>query len=49
VIGSFALKRGRTKTVRTACWIAALVVYLTIYRIARTHDPLGPLRLLPFV
>jgi uncharacterized membrane protein SirB2 len=47
VLGSFALKRGRTRAVRTACWIAALAVYATIFRIARTHDPLGPLRWLP--
>jgi uncharacterized membrane protein SirB2 len=47
VLGSFALKRGRTKTVRRVCWIAALLVYATIYQTARTHDPLGPLRLLP--
>jgi uncharacterized membrane protein SirB2 len=44
VLGSFALKRGRTTGVRTACWIAALAVYATIFRIAQTHDPLGPLR-----
>jgi uncharacterized membrane protein SirB2 len=49
VLGSFALKRGRTKAVRAACWIGALLVFATIYRIARTHDPLGPLRFLPFV
>lgn len=49
VLGSFALKRGRTKAVRTTCWIGALLVFVTIYRIARTHDPLGPLRFLPFV
>jgi uncharacterized membrane protein SirB2 len=47
VLGSFALKRGRTKAVRTACWIATLVVFALIYRIARTHDPLGPCAFLP--
>ena len=41
VLGSFALKRGRTRAVRTSCWIAALLVYLFIVSIARTHDPLG--------
>jgi uncharacterized membrane protein SirB2 len=40
-LGSFALKRGRTQAVRTSCWIAALLVYLFIVSIARTHDPLG--------
>jgi uncharacterized membrane protein SirB2 len=41
VLGSFALKRGRTHAVRTSCWIAALLVYLFIVSIARTHSPLG--------
>jgi uncharacterized membrane protein SirB2 len=49
VLGSFALERGRTKAVRTACWIAAVVVFAAIYRIARTHDPLGALRFFPLV
>ena len=46
VLGSFALKRGRTRAVRTACWIAALLVYLFIVSIARTHNPLGIIALL---
>src|SRR4030095_8956613 len=41
VLGSLALKRGRTRAVRTSCWIAALLVYLFIVSIARTHNPLG--------
>ena len=41
VLGSFALKRGRTRAVRISCWIAALLVYLLIVSIARTHSPLG--------
>ena len=41
VLGSFALKRGRTRAVRTSCWIAALLVYLFIISIARAHHPLG--------
>ena len=44
VLGSFALKRGRTRKVRALCWIAALIVYASIIAIARAHDPLGPLR-----
>ena len=44
VLGSFALKRGRARRVRTVCWIAALFVYASIIAIARAHDPLGPLR-----
>jgi uncharacterized membrane protein SirB2 len=44
VLGSFALKRGRTRRTRTAYWIAAIGVYLMIISVARTHDPLGALR-----
>jgi uncharacterized membrane protein SirB2 len=46
VLGSFALKRGRTRAVRTSCWIGALLVYLFIVSIARAHDPLGIIALL---
>ena len=41
VLGSFALKRGRTRALRTSCWIAALLVFLFIVSIARAHHPLG--------
>jgi uncharacterized membrane protein SirB2 len=43
VLGTYALKRGRTRAVRTACWVAALLVYLFIVSIARAHHPLGVL------
>jgi uncharacterized membrane protein SirB2 len=46
VLGTFALKRGRTRVVRTTCWIAALLVYLFIVSIARAHHPLGVIALL---
>jgi uncharacterized membrane protein SirB2 len=46
VLGSFALKRGHTRVVRTTCWIAALLVYLFIVSIARAHHPLGVIALL---
>src|SRR5512138_275865 len=46
VLGSFALKRGRTRGVRMACWSAALLVYLLIIGIARAHHPLGIIALL---
>jgi uncharacterized membrane protein SirB2 len=46
VLGTFALKRGRTRVVRTTCWIAALLVYLFIFSIARAHHPLGVIALL---
>lgn len=45
-LGTFALRRGRTQTVRAACFVAAIAVFLSMYLIARTHDPLGPLKLL---
>ena len=41
VLGSFALKRGRTRAMRVGCWLAALTVYVSIVGIARAHDPLG--------
>jgi uncharacterized membrane protein SirB2 len=44
VLGSFALKRGRTPAVRRACFLAALTVFLFVVGIARRHDPLGVLR-----
>jgi uncharacterized membrane protein SirB2 len=45
VLGTFALRRGRTRTARAVCYAAALAVFLLIVGIARTHDPLGVLRL----
>lgn len=44
-LGLFALKRGRTRAIRRACFIAALVVFVCIVTVARAHDPLGPVRL----
>lgn len=43
VLGSFALKRGRTRPIRIGCWLAALAVYLFIVSVARAHHPLGVL------
>lgn len=48
VLGSYALKRGRTRSVRTVCFGAAVAVYLAIVAIAQAHHPLGPLRALTF-
>lgn len=45
-LGTFALKRGRTRRTRLACFAGALAVYVAMLVIARTHDPLGPFRLL---
>lgn len=40
-LGSLALKRGRTRAVRLAAWIAALLAYGFIVSVARFHHPLG--------
>jgi len=41
VLGSYALKRGRTQRTRLICWLSALAVYGYIISIARAHHPLG--------
>lgn len=41
VLGSFALKRGKTRAVRLGFYIAGLLVFAFIVSIARAHDPLG--------
>lgn len=46
VLGSLALKRGRTRAIRRAAFLSAVVVYLAIIAVARSHDPLGPLHAL---
>jgi uncharacterized membrane protein SirB2 len=46
VLGVFALRRGRTYRVRAGCFAAAVLVYLFVISVARTHDPLGVLRAL---
>lgn len=46
VLGVFALRRGRSRGVRAACYVAALLVFAQVYFIARTHHPLGALYLL---
>jgi uncharacterized membrane protein SirB2 len=43
-LGTLALKRGRTVGIRRGCFVAAIAVYTCMYFIARTHDPLGPLK-----
>jgi len=45
-LGTFALKRGRTQAVRLGCFLSAIAVYLLMFSIARSHDPLGPFRML---
>jgi uncharacterized membrane protein SirB2 len=46
VLGTVALKRGRTRKVRLVSFVAALAVYGSIIAIARLHHPLGPLWML---
>ena len=41
VLGIFALRRGRTRAIRGACFAAAIGVFLFIVSVALTHDPLG--------
>jgi uncharacterized membrane protein SirB2 len=41
VLGSFALKRGRTQRVRLACAGGAILVYGMVISVALTHHPLG--------
>ena len=45
-LGTLALKRGRTAAIRRGCFAGAIALYACIYFIARTHDPLGPIRIL---
>lgn len=41
VLGTFALRRGRTPRVRTVCYGLALSVFAFVITIARSHDPQG--------
>lgn len=41
VLGSYALKRGRSLHTRLICFLAALAIYALIYGIARAHHPLA--------
>ncbi len=41
VLGTFAMRRGRTRRARAVCYALALLVFGTIYSIARAHHPLG--------
>lgn len=40
-LGSYALKRGRTRRTRLVCFLCALLSYAGIIAIARAHHPLG--------
>jgi uncharacterized membrane protein SirB2 len=38
-LGTIALKRGRTRGLRIAAWLAAQIVFIYIVIVAMTHDP----------
>lgn len=40
VLGSIALKRGKTRQTKLACWLAAQAVFFYIVLTAWAHDPL---------
>ncbi|MEW5965962.1 MAG: SirB2 family protein [Pseudomonadota bacterium] len=39
VLGTIALKRGKTRGVRIAAWVAALLVFAYMVAVARAHAP----------
>jgi uncharacterized membrane protein SirB2 len=41
VLGSIALKRGKTRAMRAMAFAAALVTVAFLFSVARTHHPLG--------
>ncbi|SAL20915.1 SirB2 family protein [Caballeronia humi] len=46
MLGTFALKRGRTKTARAVSGVLAIATFAFIVSVARSHDPLGFFRVL---
>jgi uncharacterized membrane protein SirB2 len=46
VCGSLALGRARTRRARTLWFATAVLVFGAMFAIARSHDPLGPWRML---
>lgn len=38
IIGTIAIKRGKTKTVRTVAWVLAMSVFVYIYLVAKSHS-----------
>ena len=41
ILGTFALKRGRTPGIRAMCYASAALVFVLIISIARSHQPYG--------
>ena len=46
VLGSYALKRARTRRGQIACFFAAISIFLIIASIAKAHHPLGIIHVL---
>lgn len=46
VLGTYALTRARTARVKLICFLAAILTYVSIIAVARSHHPLGPLLVL---
>jgi uncharacterized membrane protein SirB2 len=44
VLGTVALKRGKTRGAKAGFFVAAAATYLLMFSIARAHDPLGMFR-----
>ena len=40
MLGSVAIKYGRTRTIRISAWFGAIAVFAYIVMVAMTHDPL---------
>lgn len=40
IIGSIAIKRGKTKRIRLAAWLTAQAVFFYIVSVAMTHNPM---------
>jgi uncharacterized membrane protein SirB2 len=40
VLGTIAIKRGRTRKIRITAWVAAMLVFLYIVGVAMTHNPM---------
>lgn len=49
VLGILALRVARTRAGKAVAFVAALGCFVLMFAIARTHDPLGPLRALGLV
>lgn len=45
LLGAFALRRARSRSVRAVCFLLAVLVFAWMLTIARSHHPLGLLRL----